>query len=76
MYRFWAGLPDMILLAYLDDLILLSVTFAEHLDQLRCVLARLQEYSLQLNRGKCHFVWPEVRYVGDVITAEGIKRDP
>lgn len=40
--RFRAGLQDLTILAYLDDLILLSRSFQEHLADLRKVFDRLK----------------------------------
>ena len=53
--RFKAGLPDVTLLGYLDDLIVISKDFEKHLKDLRQVLERLRLYQLRFRRPKCTF---------------------
>lgn len=74
--RFRAGLQDINLLAYLDDLIVLSPTYSEHIRDLQQVFNRLRLFKLHLNRVKCTFSCSSVRYLGHVITSEGIQADP
>ena len=40
------------------------------------MLDRCRERNLKLNREKCHFRVSEVRYVGHVLSADGVKPDP
>nr|XP_023025486.1 uncharacterized protein LOC111513503 [Leptinotarsa decemlineata] len=60
---------------YLDDVIICSPTFAQHL-VLREVLTRLTRAGLTLNREKCHFCKSELRYLGYVVGAGGLMVDP
>ncbi|GBL98830.1 Retrovirus-related Pol polyprotein from transposon 17.6 [Araneus ventricosus] len=46
-------------LAYLDDVIVLSSTFEEHLEDLRQVFDSLQHFKLHANRSKCNFTCPK-----------------
>ncbi|KAK7877062.1 hypothetical protein WMY93_032231 [Mugilogobius chulae] len=50
--------------AYLDDLIVYSTTWEEHLHTLRQVFLRLAEASLTLNLAKCEFGKSTVTYLG------------
>ncbi|KAG5864975.1 hypothetical protein JTB14_012724 [Gonioctena quinquepunctata] len=50
--RFRSGLPGVTILAYLDDLIILSESFEKHLQDLDMVFQRLEMYKLRLNRAK------------------------
>ena len=59
--------------AYIDDLLIFSVTLQEHLDHLRQVIHRLREVGLKVNPGKCQFIRSEVEYLGHVITPEGLR---
>ena len=59
--------------AYIDDLLIFSVTLQEHLDHLRQVIHRLREVGLKVNPGKCQFIRSEVEYLGHVIMPEGLR---
>ncbi|KAG1936344.1 interleukin-1 receptor accessory protein-like 1-A [Pimephales promelas] len=65
-----------IMLVYLDDILVFSKTFPEHLERLRTVLLRLQETGLKVKVGKCHFLQSTVTFLGHQISAEGIATDP
>ena len=71
-----AGLTYEQCLIYLDDVIVFSSTFDEHLHRLRNVLAALREAHLQLKLSKCSFACTEVTYLGHVVSAKGVTPDP
>ncbi len=50
--------------AYLDDIVVYSDTWDEHLLTLKTVFERLQDASLTLNLGKCEFGKATVTYLG------------
>lgn len=50
--------------AYLDDVIIHSSTWAEHLQQLRVVLEELQKAILTTNPCKCHLALTKAQYLG------------
>ncbi|KAL7882920.1 hypothetical protein SRHO_G00005780 [Serrasalmus rhombeus] len=64
------------LLIYLDDIIVFSKTFEEHLERLQMVFNRLRTYGLKLKPQKCHLLRREVCYLVHVVSSEGIKTDP
>ena len=64
------------LLIYLDDLIIFSKTFDEHLERLQLVFDRLQEHGLKLKPSKCQLMRQEVQYLGHLVSAEGVRTDP
>ena len=70
------GLHWKSVLVYLDDIILFSQTFAEHLEHLREVFHCLRQAGLKLKPSKCIFVRPEVPFLGHVVSAEGVQTDP
>lgn len=74
--RFKAGIPNVCVLAYLDDLIICSETFDRHLNDLELVLKRLIAFKLRLNNRKCRFCCSSVHFLGHVLTPEGIAVDP
>ena len=71
-----AGLQWDICLAYLDDIIIFSSTFRQHLDRLDQVLQRLANAGLTLKPSKCHLLRKSVNYLGHVISSTGIAIDP
>ena len=50
--------------AYLDDIIIFSDTWEEHLVHIRAVLTRIRSANLTLSPSKCHFAVAEVDYLG------------
>ena len=71
-----AGISGELCLAYLDDIIVFSATFEEHLHRLAVVLQRLQAANLKLKPAKCHFAQSKVEYLGHIISGDGIQVDP
>lgn len=63
-------------LLYLDDLIVFSSSVQQHLERLEEVFLRLQKQSLKVRLSKCHFFQTRVRYLGHVVSAEGVTTDP
>lgn len=61
---------------YLDDVIICTQSFEEHLKILREVLRRLMDAGLTLSQEKCHFCKPELKYLGYVVNAKGLLVDP
>ncbi len=60
----------------MDDVIIFSDTFEQHLKDLREVFELIREAKLTLKFKKCQFLQRSVNYLGHVITAEGIKPNP
>jgi hypothetical protein len=60
---------------YLDDLIIFSKTFDEHLERLDIILAKLKEYNLKLAPTKCYFSIENIKFLGHVANAKGIQTD-
>ncbi|KAL1249465.1 hypothetical protein QQF64_020470 [Cirrhinus molitorella] len=74
-----AVMSDMIfqvLIVYLDDILLFSQTFEEHLERLEMVLKRLAETGLKVKLAKCCFLQDSVRFLGHQVSAQGISPDP
>ena len=65
-----------ILLVFLDDIIIFSSTFDDRLKRLEVVFQRLRQHGLELEPSKYHFFNREVRYLGYVVSADGIHTDP
>ena len=75
MDRVLAGLHWETCLFYLDDIIVFSSTWEEHLARLRQVFERLRHANLKLGADKCTFAAKEVNYLGHRVTEEGLLPD-
>lgn len=71
-----AGLKWQCCLVYIDDVVIFSSTFEQHLRDLDKVFSALKDAKLTLKASKCQFCRPEMRYLGHIITQSGIKPDP
>jgi hypothetical protein len=63
-------------LLYLDDIVIYSKTYSEHLERLEAVFGRLKEAGLKLKPSKCNFFQKTVKYLGHVASEQGIAVDP
>lgn len=60
----------------MDDLIVFGRSLEEHEERLLRVLDRLEEVGLKLSLDKCQFCQPRVKYVGHIVSANGVATDP
>jgi len=70
------GLNFYMCLVYLDDIIVYSTTVKEHLLRLRKLFDRLRIANLKLKPSKCHLLRAEIKFLGTVVSAEGVSTDP
>ena len=63
-------------LLYIDDIIIFSSSFEEHLQRLEAVFQRLKKAGLKLKPSKCHLFHEKVKYLGHIISSDGIETDP
>ena len=54
-------------LLYLDDIVVFSKTYEEHLVRLQAVFTKLKEAGLKLSPSKCKFFQEETKYLGHFI---------
>ena len=69
-------LKDEICTPYLDDIIVYSKSFQDHINHLRKVFQRIREHGVKLKPKKCKLFRREVNFLGRVVSAEGYKFNP
>ena len=53
-----------------------SVTFEEHIKRIDAVFSRLYEHGLKSKPSKCEFFKSSVKYLGHVVSENGVETDP
>lgn len=71
-----SGLKWQSCLVYLDDVVIFSATFEQHIERLRLVLEAIRSANLTIKPEKCQFAFEELRFLGHVISAQGVRPDP
>ena len=62
--------------AYLDDIVIFSNNMEEHQKHLQETLTLLHQAGLRLNPEKCKIAVKEFKFLGFIVSAEGIRPDP
>nr|GEV70029.1 putative mitochondrial protein [Tanacetum cinerariifolium] len=60
-------------LVFFDDILIYSKNLEEHCDHLAQVLQVMKDNTLYAKRTKCYFDVPQVKYLGHIISAQGLK---
>ena len=63
-------------LAYLDDIIVFDPTVEAHIDNVDKVLQALRGAGLTIKPSKCEWGRSEIKFLGHVVNAEGLKTQP
>ena len=59
--------------AYIDDVLIASATPEEHMTHFRLVLVRFKEYGIIVNPTKCEFGVQQLKFLGHLIDANGVR---
>ena len=63
-------------MAYIDDVVIATETSGDHVERLRDVFQCLSEAGFKTRDSKCDFVKSEIKYLGRIVSTEGIKHYP
>ncbi|KAG1956839.1 retrotransposable element [Pimephales promelas] len=63
------------LIVYIDDILIYSETFEDHVRDVRAVLQRLIDNQLYAKLPKCKFHQTQIAFLGYIISAEGVTMD-
>lgn len=69
-------LRDKCCIPYLDDCLIFSKTFEQHLEDVREVLKRLKAKGIKIKPKKCMLFRLEVRFLGQLVSEAGYRMDP
>ena len=65
-----------ICLCYIDDIVVFSNNFSDHIERLETVLNCFHEAGLTMNTKKCRFAYTQLSIFGHIIDSSGVKPDP
>lgn len=64
------------IIVYIDDILIMSTTFDEHVQLVRRVLATLCKNGIKIKVPKCEFFRKQVQFLGHIISERGIAKCP
>ena len=64
------------ILIYLDDILVFGSTFDETIKRLDLVFSRLHALNLKVKSKKCHLFFRKLRFLGHLVSEDGISPDP
>ncbi|KAL0147487.1 hypothetical protein M9458_057202 [Cirrhinus mrigala] len=62
-------------IVYIDDILIYSSSYAEHVQHVRAVLQRLIKHQLYCKMEKCEFHQERIAFLGYIISPEGVAMD-
>ena len=76
MNRVFRPYLDQFVIVFIDDILVYSRSELEHERHLGLVLQTLRQYQLYAKFSKCEFWLSRVRFLGHVVSTDGIYLDP
>lgn len=63
-------------MVFVDDILVISKTVDEHVQNLRTIYEKFRRANMSININKCEFLRTEIKFLGHIISEEGVKPDP
>lgn len=76
MNQILAKLLRKCVVVFIDDILIYSKSFEEHVQHVKMVFELLQEHQFKVRLSKCSFAQQQLRYLGHVISSQGVATDP
>ena len=76
MSRVFREFLNMFVVVFVDDILIFSKNEEQHALHLREVMDTFRAHQLKAKFTKCHFWREEVRFLGHVVSKEGLAVDP
>ncbi|XP_055688256.1 uncharacterized protein K02A2.6-like [Lutzomyia longipalpis] len=72
--RMLAGIDNVAV--YFDDICVAGSDITSHINTVKKVLQRIQEYGFHIKLEKCNFFHSQVKYLGHILDSQGVRPDP
>jgi exodeoxyribonuclease III len=73
--RVFSGLKWEVCVTYIDDVVVYTKSYEAHMEALEKIFSRVREYGLFFKPEKCKILTQELKFLGHVISKEGIRLD-
>jgi hypothetical protein len=74
--RVFSGMKWDICVTYIDDVVVYTKSYASHMRALEGIFSRVREYGLFFKPEKCKIMTRELKFLGHIISKDGISLDP
>jgi hypothetical protein len=76
MQEILRAFPSRQVIVYIDDILIMSRSFEEHLELIDRVLGTFENYGIKIKPSKCRFFKRSVPFLGHVVGSSGLQKAP